>query len=261
MVENVTQRSVAYWEGIAKGRAPEIADAQLSDAPAFVQRTVARLLREGVFARIGESRIPFAFDDVLDAGCGLGDWALAFAPFSRAVLAFDVGPAFVSAAARAAEQSRRTEVTFRLGRIEDLRQIAGIRRFDMMLFSSVFQHVDDSVLADVLGEARPLLCERGLVYVRASVSNRCYERRLHGEFSAIYRRPERYEEFFGSAGFTVLGRWPSEQLLIEAMGRRLPGALGRLTLAGRMPFVRLASAIQRLLDPVGFMNWLLTPTS
>ena len=56
---------------------------------------------------------------VLDAGCGTGQWAIAFATLGCAVTAQDLAPAMVDRA-RTHAQDRNAEISFRAGDVSDL---------------------------------------------------------------------------------------------------------------------------------------------
>lgn len=231
-----------------------------SGAPQRLQGAVAHLLREGVvdlMASRGQTR----WGRVLDAGCGLGDWALRLASHAEEVVAFDCNEAFVHRATAAAAARGVRNLRAHVGGLEELERVAEAGPFDLILLAAVLSCLDDEPMASVLRAVRGALSPRGQVYVRASVSNRPFEQRLTRTMFAVYRMPSTYEEAFRKAGFEWDAPCTSEALVLRGARALAPGPLGSLLRWTEAPLGRAAGRLQRRIDQVGYLNWLLRPRS
>ncbi|MBI3073607.1 MAG: class I SAM-dependent methyltransferase [Deltaproteobacteria bacterium] len=257
---SISHDAADYWRGIAAGRAPRVSDVHQAGAPELLQRLAAVGLRAGALDRLHTATNGARLSSVLDAACGTGNWSLALAPIATRVVGFDINASFVRAAASAASARGFTNTTFVTAELTDLDRFATDGPFDLILFGSIFSCVDTSTVNRVLSAARRLLSPRGVIYVRASITNRRYEQTLADHYFSIYRRTERYQSIFNKSGFRVVGPWRSEQLIIEGFARFVAAGASTVGSYVSRTLIRIASHVQRSTNPVGFANWFLIPT-
>ena len=126
---------------------------------------VETALRELILPKVPQG------SSILDAGCGSGRYTLLLARRAAAVEAFDLSPALIEKAQRAARDAGLTNVRFRVG---DIATVAAVRgQFDIVSCMGVLSTVVDEPL--FLRIARGLSAKvrpRGSLLLRDSVSLR-----------------------------------------------------------------------------------------
>lgn len=150
------------------------------------------------------SRLAVAMDlhhgsTLLDAGCGTGQWAIAFAHLGCQVTAQDLAPAMVDRARTHAED-RGVSITFRTGDVTALPDPAA--SFDAVHARVLLQFVPDPPAA--LAEFRRVLKPGGRLF--ASVP---------GALSPIYNRSWRRFVEPGNVGTNWMVPWELEALLVD----------------------------------------------
>jgi 2-polyprenyl-3-methyl-5-hydroxy-6-metoxy-1,4-benzoquinol methylase len=200
------------WDEMSEG------NATAPDRPADLARTAAALgLQPG--ARL------------LDAGCGSGQYAIAFAQLGYRVTAIDLAPAMIARARRHAEE-RRADVAWRTG---DLSRLADPDAFyDAIHARMVLQFAPDVPAA--LLAIRRVLKPDGRLYASvpgalSPVYNRSWRRFIDpGSVSTSYMTPWELEEVLHALGWTILDGWGhtgrnltgDENLLDDSSLQRLP---------------------------------------
>jgi len=136
---------------------------------------------------------------LLDAGCGTGQWAIAFATLGCAVTAHDLAPAMVDRA-RDHAKDRGVSITFRTGDISALPDPAAT--YDAIFGRCVLLFVPDPLA--VLREFRRVLKPGGRIFVS-----------VPGALSPIYNRSWRRFVEPGNVGTNFMVPWELETLLSE----------------------------------------------
>ena len=165
------------------------------DRPADLTRIAAALgLRPG-------SRL-------LDAGCGSGQWAIAFAQLGYRVTAIDLAPEMVHRAQRHAEE-RGVEVEWRIGDVARLNEPVAV--YDAIFARVVLQFVPDVPAA--LREFRRVLKPGGrlLTSVPGALSpiyNRSWRRFVEpDDVSTNFMLPWELEAVLRTFGWSMLDSW------------------------------------------------------
>ncbi|HYL75314.1 MAG TPA: class I SAM-dependent methyltransferase [Bryobacteraceae bacterium] len=144
-------RELAYYEDFYSG--PGAAHFAKPAVVAFRQYLVRRILR--ATGAGPNSR-------VLSIGCGIGDTELLLAPHVAQVTGFDLSPAAIQAATRAAALSGVHNVQFMQGAWQDLSPTG--QSFDLVLAIFFLHHLGETQFADFPSQLRPLVNDHGRFY-------------------------------------------------------------------------------------------------
>lgn len=145
---------------------------------------------------------------LLDAGCGTGQFAIAFAHLGCEVTAQDLSPAMVDRA-RDHAKDRDLQITFRTGDITELPDPRNT--FDAIHARVVLQFVPD--VPATLREFRRVLKPGGRLFASvpgalSPIYNRSWRRLTDpGNQSANYMVPWELETLLEQGGWTVLDQW------------------------------------------------------
>jgi SAM-dependent methyltransferase len=193
------------------------------DSASSVAREVQRYQR-WMFRHL--ERTGSSFDDVVDLGCGNGDWTVALAARARRLIAVDFTEPFLDLVRqRLAALALPAELEFVCA---DLAGYQFQRPADLVVAGAVLQYVGDAETAALLARIREaLLPRRGALYLRATVSRWAARRAKQGDgYQAIYRSASWYLDQLARAGFTVDHHQVATDFVADELGRALlPGAL------------------------------------
>jgi 2-polyprenyl-3-methyl-5-hydroxy-6-metoxy-1,4-benzoquinol methylase len=171
------------------------ANAEAPDRPADLERTAAALgLKPG-------SRL-------LDAGCGSGQFAIAFADFGCRVTAIDLAPDMIARGRKHAAE-RGVEVEWRVGEIARLSD--SVAAYDAIHARVMLQFVPDVPAA--LREFRRVLKPGGRLYASvpgalSPIYNRSWRRFIEPhKVGTSYMVPWELEEVLQALGWTILDGW------------------------------------------------------
>ena len=145
---------------------------------------------------------------LLDAGCGSGQWAIAFATLGCAVIAQDLAPAMVDRA-RTHARDRNLAITFRTGDVTALPDEANA--FDAVHARVVLHLVADPVAA--LREFRRVLRPGGRLFASvpgalSPIYNRSWRRFVEpGNVGTSYMVPWELQALLGEGGWRVIDQW------------------------------------------------------
>jgi 2-polyprenyl-3-methyl-5-hydroxy-6-metoxy-1,4-benzoquinol methylase len=145
---------------------------------------------------------------LLDAGCGTGQWAIAFATLGCAVTGQDLAPAMVDRA-RTHARDRNVQVEFRTGDVTALPDPAAT--FDVVYARVVLQFAPDP--PGVLREFRRVLKPGGRLYASvpgalSPIYGSSWRRFLDpGSVSANYMVPWELEALLADGGWRVIEQW------------------------------------------------------
>lgn len=218
-----------FWQ--ARATAMERADPRSvtldRDSASRVAREVQRYQR-WMFRHLEQRGA--SFDEIVDLGCGNGDWTVALAARARRLTAVDFTEPFLELvrqrlAELPADRPRPAELELTCA---DLGSYAFSRPCDLVVAGAVLQYLGDAELAGLLARIRAaLLPRRGALYLRATVSRWAERRAKHGNgYQAIYRSAPWYLEQLARAGFTVAHHQVATDFVADEIGRALlPGAL------------------------------------
>lgn len=166
------------------------------------------------------------FDDVVDLGCGNGDWTVALAARARRLTAVDFTEPFLDLVRqRLAALPLTAELDFVCA---DLAGYQFQRPADLVVAGAVLQYVGDTEIAALLTRVRDTLRpRRGAFYLRATVARWADRRAKQGDgYQAIYRSAPWYLAQLTKAGFTVDHHQVATDFVADEIGRALlPGAL------------------------------------
>ncbi len=229
------QQNHRFWDRRAAGM--DAADPRSvtldRDSAASVAREVQRYQR-WMFRHL--AHLGTSFDEVVDLGCGNGDWTLALAGKARRLTAVDFTEPFLErvrqrlAATSASPSSSsaspsRAEVELICSDLGSY-QLAG--PCDLVVAGAVLQYLGDAEVAQLLSRiASALRPRRGAFYLRATVARWADRRAKHGEgYQAIYRSAAWYLDQLARAGFTVARHQVATDFVADELGRSLlPGPL------------------------------------
>ena len=144
---------------------------------------------------------------VLDAGCGTGQFAIAFAAMGCRVTGVDLAPAMIARARRHAAESG-VEVDWREG---DVTRVADPdAAYDAVHARVSLQFVAD--LAAALGELRRVLKPGGRLYASvpgalSPIYGRSWRRFLEPDIAANYVTPWELEALLTELGWTIIDGW------------------------------------------------------
>lgn len=179
----------SQWDEVSE------ANAAAPDRAADLARTAAALrLRPG-------SRL-------LDAGCGTGQYAIAFAQLGYRVTAIDLSPEMIARAGRHAED-KGVDVEWRVGEITRVGDPVAV--YDAIHARVVLQFVPD--LPATLREFRRILKPGGRLYASvpgalSPIYNRSWRRFVEPEnLGATYLLPWELEAVLRALGWTILDGW------------------------------------------------------
>lgn len=218
-------RNQRFWQ--ARATAMDRADPRSvtldRDSAASVAREVQRYQR-WMFRHL--ERRGASFDEVVDLGCGNGDWTVALAARARRLTAVDFTEPFLELVRqRLASLSHSAELELVRA---DLGSYSFQRPCDLVVAGAVLQYIGDAELAALLTRARSALSpRRGALYLRATVA-RWAERRAKQDngYQAIYRSASWYLDELARAGFTVERSQVATDFVADELGRSLlPGPL------------------------------------
>jgi SAM-dependent methyltransferase len=145
---------------------------------------------------------------LLDAGCGTGQWAIAFADLGCRVTAQDLAPAMVDRA-RVHARDRRVAITFRDGDLTTLPDAAAT--FDAVHARVVLHFVQD--VPGALREFRRVLKPGGRLWASvpgalSPIYNRSWRRFVEpGNVGTSFMVPWELEALLADGGWTVLEQW------------------------------------------------------
>jgi SAM-dependent methyltransferase len=145
---------------------------------------------------------------VLDAGCGSGQWSIAFATLGCAVTAQDLSPVMIDRA-RMHASDRNLAITLRTGDVSALPDPAAT--FDAVYARVVLQFVPDPPA--VLREFRRVLKPGGRLFTSvpgalSPIYGRSWQRFLkHGNVSVNYMVPWELEALLADGGWRVIEQW------------------------------------------------------
>jgi SAM-dependent methyltransferase len=145
---------------------------------------------------------------LLDAGCGTGQWAIAFADLGCRVTAQDLAPAMVDRA-RVHARDRRVAITFRDGDLTTLPDAAAT--FDAVHARVVLHFVHD--VPGALREFRRVLKPGGRLWASvpgalSPIYNRSWRRFVEpGNVGTSFMVPWELEALLADGGWTVLEQW------------------------------------------------------
>jgi predicted TPR repeat methyltransferase len=170
------------------------------------------------------------FDEIVDLGCGNGDWTVALAARARRLTAVDFTEPFLelvrqrlAGLPRAPGAELELELT-----CADLGSYTFARPCDLVVAGAVLQYLGDAELAGLLARCREALQpRRGALYLRATVARWAERRAKQGNgYQAIYRSAAWYREQLARAGFTIHHHQVATDFVADEIGRALlPGAL------------------------------------
>jgi 2-polyprenyl-3-methyl-5-hydroxy-6-metoxy-1,4-benzoquinol methylase len=147
-------------------------------------------------------------DKLLDAGCGTGQYALAFAERGFRVTAIDLAPDMV-ARARAHSAERNLHLTFRVESVDAISDPLAV--YDAIHARVVLQFVPN--IPATLAELRRVLKPGGRMRVSvpgalSPIYNRSWRRHIEPEaMGANFVVPWELEEILISLGWSVLDQW------------------------------------------------------
>lgn len=193
------------------------------DSAASVAREVQRYQR-WMFRHL--DRRGASFEDVVDLGCGNGDWTVALAARAGRLIAVDFTEPFLDLVRqRLAALPLTAELDFVCA---DLAGYHFQRPADLVVAGAVLQYVSDDAIAALLARVRDaILPRRGHFYLRATVARWADRRAKQGDgYQAIYRSSAWYLDQLARAGFTALHHQVATDFVADEIGRSLlPGAL------------------------------------
>lgn len=234
----------AFWEKHAK--AYKTAFEKLDEVAEYLERSETRHLFHVLDVR-PQMR-------VLDLACGTGRWAFEFARRCRRVVAIDFAAGMIERARQEASRRQVGNVEFRVGSIE---QFQADETFDILVLSGILVYFSDQQVDAILQRLRPTLKPGAKIVSRETVA--IHERqdvrqeahaKVGDTYSAIYRRPEEYQQLFARHGFRLEYRHdfvPTNFPMI-IYRRFVPATLRQhaLVRAG----LRLALKLQYAIDPL-----------
>lgn len=218
-----------FWQ--ARATAMEGADPRSvtldRDSAARVAREVQRYQR-WMFRHL--ERRGASFEEIVDLGCGNGDWTVALAARARRLTAVDFTEPFLELvrqrlAGLQGSLPAGLELEFTCA---DLGGYTFARPCDLVVAGAVLQYVGDAEIAGLLARIRQALQpRRGALYLRATVSRWAERRAKQGDgYQAIYRSAAWYLDQLARAGFTVERSQVATDFVADEIGRAvLPGAL------------------------------------
>ncbi|MCC6704548.1 MAG: methyltransferase domain-containing protein [Thermomicrobiales bacterium] len=170
-------------------------------------------------------------DRVYDAGCGSGQFALAFAERGIEVVAADVSPAMIERA-RAHAQKRALSVDWRVGDLSDALKRG--ERFQAIHARMTLQFVPD--LSRALQRFESALAPGGRIYTgipgaTSPIYGSAWRRFLDTSLGMNYVTPWDLERLLDHLGWTVLEQWPGDDLAADLSNLSEPDLRIRQTLA------------------------------
>ncbi|MEY4577270.1 MAG: hypothetical protein RL701_1973 [Pseudomonadota bacterium] len=154
----------------------------------FRSRAEARHLSRVLSVRPGQR--------VLDLGAGTGRWSLYFAEHGARVTAIELAPSLAAGATRNAERAGM-QLDCRVGSLLDP-PLEAHERFDIVHIGGVLVYIADDDLQRARDVVRAHTTPGGLLVLREPVDPHGPSEQHTGEYSALFRRPERFRELFGS---------------------------------------------------------------
>lgn len=203
-VRSVWNERAGSWDEMSE------ANAVAPDRAADLERTIAAL-------NAGPG------DRILDAGCGTGQYALAFAEIGLDVTAVDLAPEMI-ARARKHGQERKLSVAWRIEQVADLSDPDA--SYDAVHARVVLQFVPNIPAA--LAELRRVLKPGGrmLASVPGALSpiySRSWRRHVEPEaMGSNFVTPWELEEILVTLGWTILDQWGE-------FGESVPGSENKLS--------------------------------
>jgi ubiquinone/menaquinone biosynthesis C-methylase UbiE len=174
----------------------------------------------------------------VDLGCGVGDWALRYAEFSRRVVAVDVNAAFIDEGRARAAQCGARHVEFLR---DDIARVEIPGGAELVSLGSVLQYLGDDDATRLLRRVRDGQPTGACLYVRASVAHQPDFPWASDE--ATYRGAPWYDRAFAESGYTVGWFGTSVRLLVH-------GTCGFSVPLGSIPSRRGARETR-------YVNWIL----
>jgi 2-polyprenyl-3-methyl-5-hydroxy-6-metoxy-1,4-benzoquinol methylase len=152
-------------------------------------------------------------DRIFDAGCGSGQFALAFAELGFEVVAADLSPAMI-ARARQHAQKRAQTVEWRVGDLSD--QLRPGERFQAIHARMTLQFVPD--LPRALQAFERALAPGGRIYTSvpgatSPIYGSAWKRHLPGDPGGMnYLTPWELERVLEHFSWTIVDQWPGDDL-------------------------------------------------
>ncbi len=242
-----------FWE--QRGAlADDARSTTLDSEPGWWVRYNVRLYQHWLLRHLDAGSAPWG--QVIDVGCGNGDWTAVLAQRATNVVAVDFSQSLLSAVERRlGARGLADNVTF-------VHSDAAAFEFppdcDLIVLGAVLQYLDDRETEDVVNRAARALSPRGHLYVRTTTARRqAVIRNCTADYQAIYRAPGWFEERIRSTGLTIeavtTGTYVlADEPLHRLVGRRLWPTLGR----GLAAPLRLLRRAQRMRKDTEVHHWL-----
>jgi len=192
---------------------------QYDDAAAAFERVRKPMGAEIVAGLLTAASRPLAEVDLLDAGCGTGNYSAALAGLVGRVTAIDFSEGMLAIAkAKLAQEARNGLISFHQGSVDALPFPA--QSFDAVMFNQVLHHLEDGERpaydghARALAEAYRVLRPGGVVVVNFCSHEQLrngfwYYDLIPGALESVLRRcspTERLQAILTDCGFSIIDR-------------------------------------------------------
>jgi SAM-dependent methyltransferase len=223
-----------------------------SQIPEWLQSNVLAAVRDVIVKRIGEfvdqhgPGLPLK--RVVDLGCAIGDWSLAYTSFAEEVLALDVNEEYIEAARLAAVgHPCGKQARFFKASMLDFDDFA---EAGLVCLGGSSQYLDDADLDRMLGRIANKTPKGAVVYLRTTTVNP--PRRARSGACGRYRTIGQMEASFKRAGLRIYDRFFTLSAFPDRVARDLLGVLHPISIPVSH-LLRFFSLITRNSDQT---NWL-----
>ena len=147
--------------------------------------------------------------DILDLGCGNGQWSLRFAPCVRSVTGVDFSESMLAAGRRKASELGLRNIQFVESPVEEYNPD---RKWGLIFISGVFIYLNDDQAKKTAKIVSNALADDGYVFLRDAASllpnryilDNVWSPALGANYSAIYRTVQEYKDLFSGYGLSCV---------------------------------------------------------
>ncbi len=214
--------SKKFWETRA-GNATDPRSVTLDRQPPWLMRFEVGLYQGWMLRRIPKRR---PLNQIVDLGCGNGDWTVVFAKLADRVWAADFSEGMIAATrARLDAAGLLSKATLVRGDVAELE----LPESELVVAGAVVQYLSDAKVEQLLGNIHQALSADGCFYLRTTITKSGVTDVKKGEgIQGIYRSIDWYEESLDRAGFEVVARSTATRFVADEISRRLMGPVWAL---------------------------------
>lgn len=158
---------------------------------------------------------------ILDIGCGIGRWADNLMDYIESYTGIDYSKGFIEYAQSRYKNSERINF-YEMSLLDIAPQILS-KKFNLIICTGVLMYVNDNDISRILNSIK--IMSGGYFYIQESVSligerltlNNFESKDLQANYSAIYREPAEYENYFTDSNFKIIN---TDLLLDNKTGAR-----------------------------------------